>query len=97
MSMIFGLCFKLDSPNFTSSCVPPFHILLLLLFSFRGPYCNKRRVVVSVRLFFEIHSTKLKQRTKKNDFTLLSFESADMNDLKHSEKINNMAVNDMSL
>lgn len=52
---------------------------------------------MSFRLFFEIHSTKLKQRTKKNDFTLLSFESADMNDLKHSEKINNMAVNDMSL
>lgn len=50
---------------------------------------------MSVRLFFEIHSTKLKQRTKKNDFTLLSFESADMNDLKHSEKINNMAVNDV--
>lgn len=58
-------CFKLDSPNFTSSWVPPFHILLLLLFSFRGPYCNKGRVVVSFRLFFEIHSTKWKQRTKK--------------------------------
>lgn len=52
---------------------------------------------MSVRLFFEIHSTKLKQKTKKNDFTLLSLESADMNDLKHSEKINNMAVNGMSL
>lgn len=39
----------------------------------------------------------MKTEQKKNDFTLLSFESADMNDLKHSEKINNMAVNDMSL